>query len=132
MEDYWQSVLGLDYSFRGKWILLGEYFYNGSGRAKRNKLPASDFSLLDEFKYRHYLYSRISYRHDIFLGANLFLLWNMVDRSFILSPGVNYSLFQNTDLNLYSQMFFGDETDEYGPTRLGGDQIYYLKLSIRY
>jgi len=131
-ENYWQSVLGLDYSFRGKWILLGEYFYNGSGRAKRTTLPTSDFSVLDEFKYRHYLYSQILYQHDIFLGANVFLLWNMVDGSFILSPGINYSLFQNTDLNLYSQMFFGDETDEYGPARLGADQIYYLKLTLKY
>jgi len=56
----------------------------------------------------------------------------MVDGSFILSPGINYSLFQNTDLNLYSQMFFGDETDEYGPARLGADQIYYLRLSLKY
>lgn len=131
-ENYWQSVLGLDYSFWGKLILLGEYFYNGSGRAKRTKLTASDFSLLDEFKYRHYLYSQISYQHDIFLGASVLLLWNMVDGSFILSPGINYSLFQNTDLNLYSQMFFGDETDEYGPARLGADQIYYLRLSLKY
>jgi hypothetical protein len=130
--EYWQSVLGLDYSFWGKWILLGEYFYNGSGRAKRTDLTASDFSLLDEFKYRHYLYSQISYQHDIFLGASVFLLWNMADGSFILSPGMSYSLFQNTDLNLYSQIFFGDETDEYGPARLGGNQIYYLKLTIKF
>ena len=131
-ENYWQSVLGLDYSFWGKWILLGEYFYNGSGRAKKAELPATDLSLLDEFKYRHYLYSQISYQHDIFLGASVFVLWNMVDGSFIISPGMKYSLFQNTDLNLYSQFFFGDETDEYGPARLGGDQIHYLKLTVKF
>ena len=132
MEKYWQSVLGLDYSFSGKWILLGEYFYNGSGSAEETSLPASDFSLLDEFRYRHYLYSQVSYQYDILLGANIFLLWNVVDRSFILSPGVKYSLFQNTDLGLYGQVFAGDETDEFGPARLGGDQVYYLKLTVKF
>jgi hypothetical protein len=132
VKNYWQSVFGLDYSFWGKWILLSEYFYNGSGRAKKADLSASDFSLLDEFKYRHYLYSQIAYQHDIFLGASVFLLWNMVDGSFIISPGINYSLFQNTDLNLYSQFFSGDETDEYGPARLGGDQVHYLKLTVKF
>jgi hypothetical protein len=131
-KNYWQSVLGLDYSFQGKWFLLGEYLYNGSGRKKGTALPVSSFSLLEEFKYRHYLYSQVLYQHDIFLGANLSLLWNMVDRSLILSPGISYSLFQNTDLNLYSQIFFGDETDEYGPARLGGNQIYYLKLTVKF
>lgn len=132
MDDYWQSAFGLDYSFRGKWFLLGEYFYNGSGRAEEIGLPASNFSLLEEFEYRHYLYSQITYRRDIFLTASFFVLWNMVDGSVIASPGVKYSFFQNTDLDLYSQFFFGDEDDEYGPERLGGEQVYYLKLTVKF
>ena len=132
MDDYWQSAFGLDYSFQGKWFMLGEYFYNGSGRAEEIKLPASSFSLLEEFEYRHYLYSQITYQRDIFLTANFFVLWNMVDGSIIASPGVKYSFFQNTDLDLYSQFFFGDEDDEYGPERLGGEQVYYLKLTVKF
>lgn len=132
MERYWQSILGLDYSFSGKWILLGEYLYNGPGRDRKTDLSASEFTLVEEFQYRHYMYSQISYLHDIFLRANIFLLWDMVDGSFIISPGMRYSLFQNTDLDLYTQVFFGDETDEYGPERLGGDQVYYLKLTVKF
>ncbi len=132
MDDYWQSAFGLDYSFQGKWFVLGEYFYNGSGRAEEIGLPASSFSLLDEFEYRHYLYSQITYQRDIFLTANFFVLWNMVDGSIIASPGIKYSFFQNTDLDLYSQFFFGDEDDEYGPKRLGGEQVYYLKLTVKF
>ena len=130
--DYWRSVLGLDYSFQGKWILLGEYFYNGSGISKETALSASDFSLLEEFKYRDYLYSQIVYIHDILLRASASLLWNMVDGSFILSPSISYNLFQNTDPDLYIHIFSGDETDEYGPARLGGDQVYYLKLTVKF
>ena len=132
VEQYWRSVLGLDYSFSGKWILMAEYFYNGSGRKKAADLSASDFLLLEDFQYRHYLYSQVSYLHDVFLRGNILLLWNMVDGSSIISPGVRYSLFQNTDLDLYGQMFFGDEIDEYGPERLGVNQAYYLKLTVRF
>jgi len=134
LEDYWQSVLGLDYSFsfHGNWVLFSEYFYNGRGIKKETALSASSVSLLEEFKYRHYLYSQISYQHDIFLRGNLFLIWNLVDKSLIISPGINYSFFQNTDLQLYSQIFFGDETDEYGPARLGVGQVYYLKLTVKF
>ena len=85
-----------------------------------------------EFQYRHYLYTNISYQHDIFLTANAAFLRNMVDGSSVLSPGLQYSLFQNTDLNLYSQFFFGDESDEYGPERLGGNQVYYVKLTVKF
>ena len=132
MEEYWRSVLGLDYSFSGKWILLAEYFYNGSGRKEAADLSASGFLLLEEFQYRHYLYSQVSYLHDVFLRGNILLLWNMVDGSSIISPGVRYSLFQNTDLDLYGQMFFGDGADEYGPERLGVNQAYYLKLTVKF
>jgi len=141
IADIWQSVLGLDYSFQGKWFLLGEYFYNGSGTTIETALSASRGeakgtcfapTLLDEFRYRHYLYLQVMYQHDILLGANVSFLWNMIDRSFILSPGINYSFFQNTELGLYSHVFFGDETDEYGPARLGGKQVYYLRLTVKF
>jgi hypothetical protein len=132
MGEYWQSILGLDYSFSGKWILLGEYFYNGSGRRKETDLQTTDFSLLDQFLYRHYLYFQISYLYDILLQANAFLLWNMVDGSLIVSPSIRYNLFQNTDLDLHSQIFVGEETYEYGPKRLGANQIFYLKLTVKF
>ena len=132
VEKYWQSIVGLDYSFGGKWILLGEYLYNGPGKSKGTDPPTSDFEIVDDFLYRHYLSPQVSYIHDILLSANIFLLWNMVDGSSILSPNIQYSLFQNTDLHLYSLIFFGDEDDEYGPERMGGDQIYYLKLTVKF
>ena len=131
-EDCWQSVLGLDYSFLGKWIVFGEYFYNGCGMRKETMLPVRGFSLLEEFKYRHYLYSQVSYQHDVFLRGYLFLIWNMIDKSLIISPGINYSFFQNTNLHVYSQIFIGDDTDEFGPARLGADQVYYLKLIVKF
>ena len=132
VERYWRSVMGLDYSFSGKWILMAEYLYNGSGRKEAIDLSESDFLLVEDFQYRHYVFSQVSYLHDVFLQANILLLWNLTDGSFITSPGIKYSLFQNTDLNLYSQIFFGDKGDEYGSERLGGDQIYYLKLTVKF
>jgi len=132
MESYWRSVLGLDYSFQGKWFLLGEYLFNGSGKAEESELEESSFSLLEGFEYKHYLYYQVSYQYDILLRANAFILWNMVDKSLILSPGISYSLFQNTNLDVTCQIFLGDDTDEYGPARIGGDQIYYLRLTTRF
>lgn len=132
IEEYWQSVLGVDYSFSGKWILLGEYLYNGPGSNTEMDLQKSDFLFVDHFQYRHYLYSQIQYSHDMFISANIFLLWNMVDKSLITSPGLQYSLFQNSELSLRSQMFFGDESDEFGPERLNSDRIYYLRLTVKF
>lgn len=132
MAKYFQAVFGLDYSFQGKWILLGEYLYNGRGAKDEVILSPIDFSLIEDFKYRHYIYFQLAYQPDIFLGANVFALWNAVDKSLIISPGINYSFFQNTDLQLYSQIFLGDETDEYGAKRLGINQVYYLKLIVKF
>lgn len=127
-----QSVIGLDYSFWRKWIILGEYLYNGFGLEEKTDLSAGGFMMLDDFKYRHYLYSQILYQHDIFLNAGLFVLWNMVDKSLIISPSISYDLFQNTDLQVYSQLFFGDKTDEFGPERLGVNQIYYVRMTVKF
>lgn len=127
-----QSVIGLDYSFSGKWVVLGEYLYNGNGLKKKIELPVSDFLLLDEFKYRHYLYSQLLYQHDIFFGINLFTIWNIIDKSLIVSPGIRYNIFQNADLQVSNQMFFGDEYDEYGPKHLGANQVYCLKLTVKF
>ena len=132
IENYLQLVLGLDYSFSGKWIVLGEYFYNGRGLKKETKLSDSSFSLLEDFKYRHYLYSQVVYQYDIFLKANIFAIMNMIDKSLIISPGIAYNLFQNTDLQIYSQIFLGDENGEFSPSRLGVDRAFYLRLTVRF
>ncbi len=132
IEKVFQSVVGLDYSFAGKWIVLGEYFYNGRGFAEKTALPVSDFLLLDEFKYRHYLYSQVTYQHDVFLNGNLLLILNLVDKSLIVSPNVGYKLFQNTNLQLSSQIFFGDKDGEFSPERLGINQVYYVRLTIKF
>jgi len=132
IENYLQSVLGLDYSFSGKWIVLGEYFYNGQGLKKETKLSGSNFNLLEDFKYRHYLYSQVVYQYDIFLKANLFSIWNLVDKSLIISPGISYDFFQNTDLQIYSQIFIGDNNGEFSPSRLGVDRAFYLKLTVKF
>ncbi|MGB9596812.1 MAG: hypothetical protein ACPL7B_11070 [Candidatus Poribacteria bacterium] len=55
-----------------------------------------------------------------------------MDKSLIISPNIGYKLFQNADLQVYSQIFSGDKADEYGPNRLGLDQAYYLKLIVRF
>ena len=127
-----QGVFGLDYSFWRKWILLGEYFYNGLGLEKKTDLSDSGFMLLEDFTYRHYLYSQIVYQHDMFLNARLFALWNMLDKSLILSPSIGYDLFQNADLQIYSQIFFGDKTSEFGSDRLGVNQIYYVRMTVKF
>lgn len=132
IQEQIQSVFGLDYSFGGKWIILGEYLYNGKGLKKKIELPVSNFSLLDEFKYRHYLYSQVLYQYDIFFGINLFTIWNIIDKSLIISPGIRYNIFQNADLQVYNQMFFGNEFDEYGPGHLGVSQVYYLRLTVKF
>jgi len=127
-----QSVIGLDYSFWRKWIFLSEYLYNGFGLEEKTDLSSSGFMLLEDFKYRHYVYSQVLYQYDIFLNASLFALWNTVDKSLIISPSINYDLFQNTDLQVYSQLFFGDKTDEFGPDRLGVEQIYYVRMTVKF
>lgn len=132
IEDYLRYVIGLDYSFLGKWIINGEYFYNGYGLKKVCELPARDFLLLEDFSYRHYSYFQITYKHDIFLNSGIFLILNFMDRSLIISPNIGYKLLQNADLQVYSQIFLGDKTDEYGPKRLGLNQAYYLKLIVKF
>lgn len=131
-ENLLQSVLGLDYSFNGKWIVLGEYFYNGRGLKNETKLSDSSFNLLEDFKYRHYLYSQVIYQYDIFLKVNLFAIMNLVDKSLIISPELDYDFFQNTDLQVYSQIFFGDESGEFSPSHLGVNRAFFVKLTVKF
>ncbi|MBM3211885.1 hypothetical protein FJZ33_06690 [Candidatus Poribacteria bacterium] len=132
IDALFESVFGLDYSFAGKWIILGEYFYNGDGFTKKATLPARGFSQLDDFNYKHYLYSQVIYKHSIFLNASILAILNLLDRSLILSPNIGYTLFQNINLQIYSQIFYGNNDDEFSPKRLGINQAYYTKLIIKF
>ena len=132
IKDYLKSIMGLDFSFSEKWLIYGEYFYNGYGMKNVSDLQPSDFLLLEDFKYRHYLNFQAIYKYDIFLNSGIFLILNLMDKSLIISPNIGYKLFQNADLQVYSQIFSGDKTDEYGPKRLGLNQAYYLKLIVKF
>jgi len=125
-RDFVRAAIGLDYSPSPKVYLLGEYFYNGG----------SDDNDVSRF-LSSYQYSRKTISLKKHLGCLLYsyeltplfkfdqhTIYDFEGKSIFLNPEIRYNIFTNLDLSLGSQLFFGDETSEFGNYQ----NTYYFQL----
>ncbi len=107
-------VLGADYQFSSKIYALFEYQYNGMGQTDKynyeiEKLIRGEILNLN----RHYLYFSIIYQYHPLLSLMIANNHNIVDGSGFLGAAANYSLSDNTSLNLGTQITYGNDFTEY-------------------
>lgn len=69
-------------------------------------------------------YLQLSYPVTPLLNADLTTIMNPYDGSWFAGPSVIYSLADNVEAMITSQLFFGDKQTEYGDI----GQLYYLRL----
>lgn len=127
---YLQADIGVDYTFSNGLYAMAEYYFNQLGQKK-----ASDYNAVDLLNLftgdmsglaRHYLFAGLSLDAVERFNFSAFTLSNLVDRSVMLIPSVEYSLSDNICLELGTQIGVGDkEKSEYG----GVFPIIYLKTT---
>lgn len=132
-EKNLKLVIGFDYTFPFKngiyW--LNEFFYDESGE-KDSALYDFDRLLSGESftLAREYYFSTLQFPLTGFLSLSTTYIGNWTDGSYILSPGLSYSITQNATLMTGLFFLMGKEGGEFN--REGADDVFYIWLKINF
>jgi len=132
-------LLGLRYLNRFNTTLIVEYYHNNSGLSKNEFTSYVDYlqSSLDSnipeiinpaisnmsttFRSKtlmqDYLYMKIIQPEPfswLYSSISMFTIYNLTDKSFLLSPQLSYKPLTNFEVLLWPVFFFGNNHSEYG------------------
>jgi len=132
--DYSQVSLGIDYTFPFMVYTMAEYFFDGSGFDDPSDY---DYSLIVQGERatlgQHYLYTLVSTVPNPFdlFRPSLSALVNIEDRGFILIPQINIVPYENTDITIGFNLFFGHEDSEF-VNLIPYDAVIYTWIKIHF
>lgn len=110
-SDFWENLVGFDYTFESGWYIMAEYYRNEQG-----KTDYKDLSLIDWLLYlsgetktlsrdQIYIYSFYPVTDLINLGGST--IFSINDESMALIPSLEYSLSDNLTLTFLGNIFLG-------------------------
>ena len=101
--------LGFDYSVKD-WFFSGSYLFNGNAvqtNANINLLQANVTSPKNLYLYKHSVFALATYAISPVLNSGLTLIYSPGgDNAFLLNPSLTYSIKENWDIDLLSQLYF--------------------------
>lgn len=146
-------LLGLRYLNRFNTTLIIEYFHNNRGLSKseftsyinhmQNALDSDIPTLIDSAKLdintsfrsktlmRDYLYVKLMQPEPfswLYSSISIFTIFNLTDKSFLLSPQIGYKPYTNFEVLVWPVFFFGDNKSEYGSKQFKGKVEIWLRF----
>ena len=132
-------ILGLRYLNQFNTTLIAEYYHNNSGLSKneftsqvnylQKSMESNITELINSAKLnmskifrsktlmQDYLYVKLIQPEPfswLYSSVSLFTIFNLVDKSFLLSPQLSYKPYTNFEVLLWPILFFGGNNTEYG------------------
>jgi len=129
-EDYWESVVGVDYTFESGTYVMAEGYHNSSGKS-----DYMDYDLNDWMRYfaaetktisEDQLFAFIQHPATDLLNVGTSLIASISDGSVALVPQITYSLFPDVELSIFGNFYLGREGTLYG-RNLGSGGIIRLR-----
>jgi hypothetical protein len=125
-SDYPKASIGVDYTFPFMLYCMLEFLHDGSGVSEPQEYDLSrilngERSLLAQ----DYLYGSIGIAQNPVFRPSLSAVINLDDTGFILIPQVYYSIFDNTDLTLGSNIIGGSSLSEFR-NLFSADAAFYI------
>lgn len=130
-EEFFQGVIGADYTFANSFTLAVESLYSSQ---KFSKTQLSSTDLLNSpisnnlMKSKNYLGATLGYEFTPLLYGNLTTIMNSDDESFYIAPSLSYSLDDDMSLLFGAMVYDGIEKSEFG--NLG--ETYYLNFKVTF
>ncbi len=116
-KSAWETVIGGDYTFGNGWYILNEVLVNEQGAAQK-KVQLEDYFAYFEGEthslQQHYDFLYTSYPVGDFVNLALLVLANLDDNSALLSPQLDWNIFENGTLSLWYSYPLGDQDTEFG------------------
>ncbi|MAT39953.1 MAG: hypothetical protein CL946_10160 [Ectothiorhodospiraceae bacterium] len=127
--DTWVSAsISFDYTFPNTLYLHAEGLYNNTGRKENAALyrnRASRSGLLSPARFS--TYGEVSYDITPLLRGTVFAIYNPNDASYLVSPGLSWSIITNLDAYVTAFLTAGEPLSEYGS--FGEAAFFRLKWS---
>lgn len=112
-KDFYELVVGTDYTFDFQTYLMIEYYRNTLGKTDYTQYNLNDWMrlLATEQKAisRDQIYLFIQHPATDLLNIGLSTIYGLSDNSFALVPTLNYSLSDNVEIFAYLNLNFGSE-----------------------
>ncbi len=112
-KDFYELVLGTDYTFDFQTYVMVEYYRNTLGKTHHEDYTLNDWMRLMAMEQkaisRDQVYVFIQHPVTDLLNAGISSIYNISDNSFALIPTLNYSLSDNVDIFAYLNLNFGAE-----------------------
>ncbi len=112
-ENFYELVVGTDYTFDFQTYLMIEYYRNTLGKTDYKQYNLNDWMrlLATEQKAisRDQVYLFIQHPATDLLNIGLSTIYGLSDNSFALVPTLNYSLSDNVEIFAYLNLNFGSE-----------------------
>ncbi len=131
LDDFWEIVLGTDYTLDNGTYLMAEYYYNGLAKSDYVNYDLNDWMrfLLAESRSisRDNLYIYVDYPLTDLIHLNNSAVVSLSDMSLALIPGLQYSLYQDVELTVFINIYTGKEETAYN-SDLGTGGIARLRV----
>ncbi len=130
-DDFYEFLLGTDYTFESGLYVLLEYHRNERGKARYEDYNINDWLrfYLGENKTicQDQIYAMVSYPFTDLINLQLLSIFSVDDGSAAVVPVIDYNIFENVDLNIMGNVFTGGEGKAYN-SRLGNGFIIRARV----
>lgn len=130
-KDFYELVVGMDYTFDFQTYVMAEYYRNTLGKTDYMDYDLNDWMRLmaSEQKSiaRDQIYALMRHPVTDLLGLGLSTLINISDGSFVLISTLEYSLSDNVDIFAYLNINFGKEGTNFA-NNLGSGGIIRARI----
>lgn len=117
-DTFIEYVLGVDHTFDNSLYFMFEYLHNGLGVAQKDQITLNDYimSLSGETNslMQDYLFGYIMHPSYDYVTLSAITFANLNDGSGALSPIVDWSIYEDTNLSLQGSVFWGEDDTEFG------------------
>ena len=112
-EDFYELVVGTDYTFNFQTYLMFEYYRNTLGKTDYTEYTLNDwmrvFTMEQKSLTRDQLYAFLMHPVSDLMSLGISTIYSISDGSLALVPTLNYSLSDNVELFAYLNFNFGEE-----------------------
>ena len=120
-EDFWELLLGGDYTFDSELYILLEFYHHSLGKSDYRDYDLNDwlrfFNQEQKSLTRDQLYCLIQYPLTDLLKIGGSTLISLSDGSIALVPTLLYSFHENVEFTLIGNINFGEEGKAYGSSQ---------------
>lgn len=125
-EDYFEGLIGFDYTFDNGLYILNELYRNEQGESDYRRFDLSDwvryFSSETKVVCRDQWYAYISYPATDLLTIGGSIITSLNDGSAVLVPAMMYNFDNNMDITFFGNLYAGKEGKTFSP-KLGSGAL---------